>query len=63
MSNDPYRFWWLTPIIVFVCGAGVWYFEHITFPRSLGIIGAVVGLLLGAFFAALLEDYFDQNSN
>ena len=47
---------------MFVCGAGVWYFEHITFPRSLGIIGAVVGLLLGAFFAALLEDYFDQNS-
>ena len=62
MSKDPYRFWWLTPIIVFVSGGGVWYFEQVTFPRSLGIIGAVVGLLLGAFFAALLEDYFDQNS-
>jgi hypothetical protein len=62
MSNDPNRFWWLTPIIIFTCGAGVWYFEHATFPKSYGIIGAVVGLLLGAFFAALLEDYFDQNS-
>ena len=62
MAKDTYRFWWLTPIIVIVCGAGVWYFEHTTFPRSLGVIGAIVGLLLGAFFAALLEDYFDQNS-
>jgi hypothetical protein len=62
MTNDPNRFWWLTPIIVLVCGAGVWYFELVTFPKSLGIIGAIVGLLLGAFFAALLEDYFDQNS-
>jgi hypothetical protein len=62
MPKDTYRFWWLTPVIVFVCGAGVWYFERVTFPRSLGVIGAVVGLLLGAFFAALLEDYFDQNS-
>ena len=62
MSNESNRFWWLTPIIVFVCGAGVWYFEHVTFPSSAGAIGAVVGLLLGAFFAALLEDYFDQNS-
>jgi hypothetical protein len=62
MLKDPSRYWWLTPIIVFVSGAGVWYFEHVTFPRSLGVIGAIVGLLLGAFFAALLEDYFDQNS-
>jgi len=62
MSKGSNRFWWLTPVIVFASGAGVWYFEHITFPRSLGFIGAVVGLLLGAFFAALLEDYFDQNS-
>ncbi len=30
---------------------------------SAGGIGVVVGLLLGAFFAALLEDYFDQNSS
>ncbi len=62
MLKDSYRFWWLTPVIVFVCGVGVWYFEHVTFPSSMGIIGAIVGLLLGAFFAALLEDYFDQNS-
>ena len=62
MSKDTYRFWWLTPMIVVACGAGVWYFEHVIFPRSLGVIGAIVGLLLGAFFAALLEDYFDQNS-
>jgi hypothetical protein len=62
MSKNSNRFWWLTPIIVFVCGAGVWYFEHVTFPHSMGAIEAVVGLLLGAFFTALLEDYFDQDS-
>jgi len=62
MLEDPHRFWWLSVVVFFLCGGGLWYFEHITFPQSFGLIGAVVGVLLGAFFAALLEDYFDQNS-
>ena len=62
MSKNPHRLWWLSVVVIFLCGGGLWYFEHITFPQSFGLIGAVVGVLLGAFFAALLEDYFDQNS-
>jgi hypothetical protein len=61
LPKDPNRFWWLSPILVFASAAGFWYFEHRLFPASSGGTGTFVGFLLGAFLAALFEDYIDQN--
>ncbi len=61
LPKDPNRFWWLSLILISSGSAGLWYFEHLMFPTSSGGIGAVVGFMLGAFLAALFEDYVDQN--
>ncbi|MBS0540988.1 MAG: hypothetical protein JSR47_19660 [Proteobacteria bacterium] len=61
MSKDPNRFWWLSLILIGASTVGLWYFQQAMFPQSVGGVGAVVGFLLGAFLAALLEDYVDQN--
>ena len=62
MPKDPNRFWWMSLVLVFVTALGFWYFEQKTFPQSHGTLGAIVGFLLGAFLAALFEDYLDQNA-
>jgi hypothetical protein len=47
-------------VFVAACTAGFHYFERSVFPLSSGWVGIVVGFLLGAFLAALFEDYMDQ---
>ena len=63
MGNDPNRFWWLKLVLIAVCCAGVWYFEHVLFPHNSGWLGIIVGLVLGAFMATVYEDYIDQNTD
>jgi quinol-cytochrome oxidoreductase complex cytochrome b subunit len=62
MTRDPARFWWVKLVLVAICVAGVWGFEHMLFPQSSGWIGGSVGLVLGAFMATIYEDYMEQNS-
>jgi hypothetical protein len=50
-------------VLVAICLVGVWYFEHVLFPLNSGLIGATVGLVVGAFVATVFEDYMDQNSD
>jgi hypothetical protein len=61
MDKDPNRFWWLSIVLVVVCTGGFSLFEHLMFPASSGLVGSIVGFLLGAALAAVLEDYLDQN--
>lgn len=63
LPKDSNRFWWFSLVLVFTSTTGLWYFEHTMFPHTNGVIGAVVGFLLGAFLAALFEDYLDQSLN
>jgi len=60
--KDPNRLWWLSLVVFAGCCVGIWAFERAVFPSSSGIIGAVIGFLLGAFMAALLEDYIEQSA-
>jgi hypothetical protein len=62
LPKDPNRFWWFSLVLVFGSSLGLWYFEQRMFPASNGGVGAVVGFLLGAFLAALFEDYLDQSA-
>lgn len=62
LPKDPNRFWWFSLVLVFSSALGLWYFEQRMFPASTGGVGAVVGFLLGAFLAALFEDYLDQSA-
>lgn len=62
MSEDPNRYWWMSLVLVVLCTAGFHYFEKMTFPTSNGWVGIVIGFALGAFLAALLEDYMDQEN-
>ncbi len=61
MGKDPNRFWWLSLILVAGCMSGFWLFERMNFPSNSGLAGAIIGYLLGAALAAVLEDYLDQN--
>jgi hypothetical protein len=63
MAKDPNRYWWLKLVLIAVCAVGVWYFERVLFPRNDGLLGAIIGLVLGAFLATVYEDYIDQNSD
>ena len=63
MGRDPTRYWWVKLVLVAVCLVGVWLFEHVLFPLNNGLIGATVGLVVGAFVATVFEDYMDQNSD
>jgi hypothetical protein len=63
MTKDPNRFWWLKLVLIALCCAGLWFFEHALFPHSGGWLGAGMGLVLGAFLATVYEDYIDQNSD
>lgn len=36
MTKDPNRFWWLKLVLIALCVAGVWYFEHMLFPLNSG---------------------------
>lgn len=62
LSEDPNRYWWVSIVLVVGTSAGFWYFQHVMLPQSDGGIGAVIGYLMGAFLAALFEDYVEQNS-
>ena len=62
-TKDPNRFWWLKLVLIAVCCAGVWYFEHELFPHNSGWLGIIMGLVLGAFLSTVYEDYIDQNSD
>ena len=62
MRKDPNRYWWVSLVLVFGSTAGFWYFQQRMFPASDGGLGAVIGFLMGAFLAALFEDYIDQNA-
>ncbi len=61
MNKDPNRFWWLSVVLVAAGASGFCLFERAAFPGNFGLVGGVVGFLLGAALAAVLEDYFDQN--
>jgi membrane associated rhomboid family serine protease len=50
-------------VLLFGTAIGFWLFQQHMFPASDGTLGAVIGFLLGAFLAALFEDYIDQNLN
>jgi hypothetical protein len=63
MIKDPNRFWWVKLVLIALCVAGVWYFEHMLFPLNSGWLGVLMGLVLGAFMATVYEDYIDQNSD
>ncbi|MCW5735117.1 MAG: hypothetical protein KIS73_13375 [Enhydrobacter sp.] len=63
MTRDPTRYWWVKLVLVALCMAGVWSFEYVLFPLNSGLIGATVGLVVGAFVATVFEDYMDQNSD
>ena len=62
LRKDPNRFWWVSLVLVFGTAIGFWYFQQKMFPASDGLLGAVVGFLMGAFLAALFEDYMDQSA-
>ncbi len=62
LSKDPNRYWWVSLVLVFGTTVGFWYFQQRMFPASDGGLGAVIGFLMGAFLAALFEDYIDQNA-
>ena len=62
MRKDPNRYWWVSLVLVFGSTAGFWYFQQRMFPASDGGLGAVIGFLMGAFLAALFEDYIVQNA-
>ncbi len=63
MTKDPNRFWWLKLVLIAVCCVGLWLFERALFPNNSGLLGAVMGLVLGAFLATVYEDYIDHNSD
>jgi methyltransferase len=60
--RDPNRFWWLSLLVFATCWLGVWGFERAVFPQNNGFVGGTVGFVLGAFLAALFEDYVDQST-
>ena len=62
LVKDPNRYWWVSLLLVAGSAAGFWYFQQRMFPLSDGGLGAVIGFLMGAFLAALFEDYIDQNA-
>jgi hypothetical protein len=62
LPKDPNRYWWFSLVLVFGATLGLRYFEQRMFPGSSGVVGAVVGFLLGAFLAALFEDYLDLSA-
>ena len=62
LLKDPNRYWWVSLLLVPGTAFGFWYFQQKMFPASDGGLGAVVGFLMGAFLAALFEDYIDQNA-
>ena len=62
LSKDPNRYWWVSLVLVFGTTVGFWYFQQRMFPASDGGLGALIGFLMGAFLAALFEDYIDQNA-
>ena len=62
MEKDPNRFWWLSLLLVALCTVGLWLFQRSVFPATFGGVGLAVGFVLGTAFAALLEDWIDQNS-
>jgi len=61
VRKDPNRYWWVSLVLVFGTALGFWYFQQKMFPASDGFLGAIVGFLMGAFLAALFEDYMDQS--
>ena len=63
MARDPTRFWWLKLVLVAICLVVCWGFERVLFPLNSGLIGATIGLVVGAFVATVFEDYMDQNSD
>jgi len=63
MEEYTNRYWWLSLVLVATSTAGLWYFELRMIPSSNGLTGGIVGFFLGSALAALLEDFFDQNSD
>jgi hypothetical protein len=63
MEKDPNRFWWLSLLLVAICTVGLWLFQRSVFPATFGGVGLAVDFVLGTAFAALLEDWIDQNSD
>jgi 4-hydroxybenzoate polyprenyltransferase len=63
MEEYTNRYWWLSLVLVAGGTIGLWYFQLHMIPGSQGLTGGVVGFFLGSALAALLEDYFDQNSD
>jgi hypothetical protein len=61
LPKDPNRFWWMSLVFVVACPAGFHLFEKSMLPSSNGLVGTIVGFALGAFLAALFEDYIDHN--
>jgi hypothetical protein len=49
-------------LLVFGSALGFWFFQQRMFPASDGGLGAFIGFMMGAFLAALFEDYMDQNA-
>ena len=62
LSKNPNRFWWLSLVFVAATTLGFHAFEKALFVRSDGLVGVIVGFALGAFLAALLKDYIEQNT-
>ncbi|HTR86995.1 MAG TPA: hypothetical protein VMI56_21115 [Reyranella sp.] len=63
MEEYTNRYWWLSLVLVAASTIALWYFERRMLPNTEGVTGGIVGFLLGSALAALLEDYFDQNSD
>jgi len=61
-EKDPNRFWWLSLLLIGGCTAALWLFQRSVFPDTFGGVGMAVGFVLGTAFAALLEDWIDQNT-
>jgi len=62
LRKDPNRYWWVSLLLVAGTAVSFWFFQQKMFPSSDGGLGAVVGFLMGAFLAALFEDFMDQNA-
>jgi hypothetical protein len=60
--KDPNRLWWLKLVLIAASAVGMWYFEYALFPKNSGLLGAIVGLVLGACLAVIYEDYMDKRS-